>query len=115
MIKNKSVATRLNAYFKERGEKMPNILKYTLYNLNLIDKDYSDLVKMANEDPKPGEGGNIDGEPDETEVIKFIMDPNNAYILGKFGFSEDIILPSVVSVSGKPILKDKDFARLIYR
>ena len=86
----KTVATTLAAYYRKNNEKMPNMLKVLMFNYNIQGKSYEDFkrqIALANGD-KDKDKGDIDGDDkDEKEVIKFIMDPDNAYVLGKYGHS----------------------------
>lgn len=94
--KDKSVATTLAAYYRNQNEKMPNMLKILMFNYNIHKKSYEDLkvqIALASGD-KDKDKGDIDGDDkDEKEVIKFILDPDNAYVLGKFGHSS-LVTPS---------------------
>lgn len=88
--KEKSVATTLAAYYRNQNEKMPNMLKVLIFNYNIQEKKYEDLkrqIALASGD-KDKDKGDIDGDDkDEKEVIKFILNPDNAYFLGKYGHS----------------------------
>ena len=105
--KDKSVATTLAAYYRNQNEKMPNMLKILMFNYNIHRKSYEDLkmeIALASGD-KDKDKGDIDGDDkDEKEVIKFILDPENAYILGKFGHSS-LVAPNYhrIVVNGQVI------------
>lgn len=113
MKKEKSLATTLNAYYRNKGEKMPSELKLLIFNYNIEKKPFSDLVILANGD-KDKDKGDIDGDKDKEEVIKFILDPENAYILGKFGHSSayNDREPRLV-VGGKVIKSHDDVLRFL--
>ena len=87
---DKSLATTLSSYYREKNEKMPMELKLLLFNYNIELMPYTDFVRdiklcSAGEGESNGEGGNIDGDEEKKEVVRFILNPDNSYILGKIG------------------------------
>ena len=88
----RTVATQLSYYYKQKDEKMPIDLKLLLFNYNIESIPYDEFVRdikiCAGPDGEESDGGNIDGD-EEKEVVRFILDPDNSYILGKLGHTGD--------------------------
>lgn len=109
MGKEKSVATHLNAYYRNKGETMPSNLKLLLFNYNIQGVSYRKFVDDIVLGPEDDDDkGNIDGdEEEEKEVVRFILDPDNAYVLGKYGHSKiDVIGANNLVVNGHVITED---------
>ena len=95
MTKNeKSVATVLQAYYRLKNEKMPMLLKCLIFNYNIQALPYGKLLETIKLGPNDSDG-NIDGDKEDEEVIRFLLDPSNAYTLGRLGqgSNEEILCP----------------------
>ncbi|NCC71095.1 hypothetical protein EOM09_05940 [bacterium] len=75
--KEKQVLTVVREHYKKKEEKMPNTLKYIITGLNLADKGFKTFTNDFELDPD-----------DEDEVIRFIANPDNSVLLGKYGYGQ---------------------------
>ena len=120
----KSVATTLSSYYREKEEKMPIDLKVLMFNYNIESMPYEDFVRDIKVYASGGEGeggsGDIDGDEEEKkEVVRFILDPDNSYILGKIGHEvkEFEMHPSSINhiISSYGHVIDEGTARLLLK
>ena len=121
---DKSLVTTLSSYYREKNEKMPMELKLLLFNYNIETIPYNEFVRdiklySSGEGDNSGETGNIDGDEEKKEVVKFLLDPDNSYFLGKIGHESKEIelhpvrIDHIVSSYGHVI--DEGNARLLLK
>lgn len=65
----------VSEYYKKKNEKLPKSVRYLIVGLNLHDKNYTTLSEDFDLDPE-----------DEEEVVKFILNPDNSFDLGVYGY-----------------------------